>query len=493
MEKLRLEKKSPIGIFLEQYSLAIMSHFSDLLNDTRTWQSSIEKRRALKGIEEMIKVGKRHVRSALPQIYACLQSALSNDELRSTAFQAWGTMIRSLDDDDVADILESTFSTIIQQWQHFDDSAKKCAQELIEYVLDKRFQNLGLNADLLPSLAQIPELLPCQSRLDKMRSKSDTREQYNIFCERIAHEHASVVIQGLTELAIFLRKNQDFLQASAASEQPDKLVGELLRAILDVCVKFNGSSVDIARLSAECIGLIGCLDPNRVEAVRERNEFVMVSNFDDPGDTTNFALFLLEEVLVKAFLSATNPKYQGFFSYVMQELLRKCDFSVVVPGHGRIREQTEQTDALYEKWINLPDNVRMILTPFLNSRYTITAMPITAVEYPIFQPNKNYNVWLRTFVLDFLQKPRNPNAMLLFNPLCRVIKIEDTSVANFLLPYVVLHNVALGSDLDRKNILEEIMRILAHEAPADAHHELNNVRLCSEVSSISYFLSYDLY
>jgi serine/threonine-protein kinase ATR len=462
-----------------------MSHFSDLLNDARTWQSSTEKRRALKGIEEMIKVGKSHVRSALPQIYACLQSALSNDELRSTAFQAWGTMIRSLDDEEVADMLESTFSTIIQQWQRFDDSTKKYAQELIEYILDKRFQTLGLNADRLPSLAQIPELLPCQRRLDKMRSKSDTRQQYIIFCERIAHEHSSVVIQGLTELTIFLRKNQDFLQASAASEQPDKVVGELLRTILDVCVKFNGSNVDIARLSAECIGLIGCLDPNRVEAVRERNEFVVVSNFDDAGDTTNFALFILEEVLVKAFLSATNPRYQGFFSYVMQELLLKCDFSIVVAAHGRNSDHTDEAEALYQKWNNLPDSVQMTLTPFLSSKYTITALPITVVEYPIFQPNKNYNVWLRTFVLDLLQKPHNPNAILLFDPLCRVIKIEDTSVANFLLPYVVLHSVVLGSDLDRNNILEEIMRILAHDAPADTHHELNNVKLCSEVSIIS--------
>lgn len=459
-----------------------MSHFSDLLNDTRTWQSATEKRRSLKGIEEMIKVGKSHVRSALPQIYACLQSALSNDELRSTAFRAWGTMIRSLDDEDVSGMLESTFSTIIQQWQLFDDSTRAYAQELMEYILNQRLQTLGINVDLLPSLTQVPELQPCEERLEKMRSKSDVRQKYRIFCKRIGHEHASVVTQGLTELAKYLRENQGFLQASAASEQPEKVVGELLRTILDACVKFNGSNVDIACHAAECLGIIGCIDSNRVEAVRERKEIVVLSNFDDAGDTTNFVLFLLKEVLVKAFLSATNPKAQGFFSYAMQELLRKCDFSVVVSEYRKQSNHTEDAERLYKKWLELPDGVRTTLTPFLSSRYTVTAMSINVVKYPIFSSTTSYRVWLRDFVLDLLQKPHNNNASLIFDPLCRVIKTPDNSVANFLLPYAVLHNVVLGSAQDRDDIIKEILKILAHDTPTDSHNELNNVKLCSEVS-----------
>ena len=45
-----------------------MVHFSNLLNDAQGWQSPSEKRRALKGIEEMFRVGKGYVRSALPQV-----------------------------------------------------------------------------------------------------------------------------------------------------------------------------------------------------------------------------------------------------------------------------------------------------------------------------------------------------------------------------------------------------------------------------------------
>ncbi|KFY60649.1 hypothetical protein V496_05277 [Pseudogymnoascus sp. VKM F-4515 (FW-2607)] len=474
------QRKDKIGAFLEQYSLGIMSHFSELVNDTRIWQSPNEKKRSLRGIEELVKVGKSHTRSALPQIHACLQSALSNDHLRTAAFQAWGTMIRSFDDEEVSVMLETTFAIIIQHWQLFDTSTREYARKLIEYLLTKRFQTLGVNADLLPSLAQIPELQSCEERLVKMRSKPDVKQEYQIFSRRISHEHASVVTQGLTELATYLKKNQEFLQASAVSEQPEKVVGELLRAILDACVQFNDSNRDVARLAGECLGMIGCVDSNRVETVRKRKEIVVLSNFDGSADTTDFVLFILQEVLVKAFASATNPRAQGFFSYAMQELLRRCDFSVVVSQYRSHQIDTGDAEKLHKKWLGLPESVQMTLSPFLSSKYTVTAMATNPVQYPIFQSTKSYNVWLRAFVLDLLQKPHNANASLIFDPLSRVIRIQDTSVANFLLPYTVLHSVALGSDQDRGDILGEILAILEHDTSTDSHNELNNVKLCSE-------------
>lgn len=465
-----------------------MSHFSELVNDTRIWQSPNEKKRSLRGIEELVKVGKSHTRSALPQIHACLQSALSNDHLRTAAFQAWGTMIRSFDDEEVSVMLETTFAIIIQHWKLFDSSTREYARRLIEYLLTKRFQTLGVNADLLPSLAQIPELESCEERLVKMRSKPDVKQEYQIFSRRISHEHASVVTQGLTELASYLKKNQEFLQASAVSEQPEKVVGELLRAILDACVQFNDSNTDVARLAGECLGMIGCVDSNRVETVRKRKEIVVLSNFDGSVDTTDFVLFILQEVLVKAFASATNPRAQGFFSYAMQELLRRCDFSVVVSQYRSHQIDTGDAEKLHKKWLGLPESVQMTLSPFLSSKYTVTAMATNPVQYPIFQPTKSYNVWLRAFVLDLLQKPHNANAALIFDPLSRVIRIQDTSVANFLLPYTVLHSVALGSDQDGTDILGEILAILEHDTSTDSHNELNNVKLCSEVGPFPFSL-----
>lgn len=395
-------------------------------------------------------------------------------------------MIRSLDDEEVGPLLENTFSTIILRWKEFDVDSQGLAYELIKYLLDKRGGIIRNYLDVIPALEQIPELAEFEKKLRGMKGKgSSIRQQYQRFKDRISHEHSSVVTQSLSELAEYLRQHQAFLQASAVSEQPDIIVGELVRTILDACVKFNDNNVDIAILSAECLGLIGCLDSNRVEAIRDRKEIVVVSNFDDAADTTNFVIFILEEVLVKAFLSATNPKAQGFLSYAMQELLLKCDFREVCEIHRKPGDHSA-TNELYQKWLSLPDAVQATLTPFLKSKYVLTEMIPADTTYPIFEADKKYNVWLRAFVLDLLEKPNNVNASLIFAPLCRVIRIQDVSVANFLLPFVVLHAVVSGTDEQRDNIAQELLKVLAHEAPADSHIEQTNLKLCSGVCILNF-------
>jgi serine/threonine-protein kinase ATR len=72
------------------------------------------------------------------------------------------------------------------------------------------------------------------------------------------------------------------------------------------------------------LGLIGCLDPNRIETIREKREILVPSNFERADETIDFVLYFLEEVLVK-FLSATNTKAQGFLAYAMQEFLKFCE------------------------------------------------------------------------------------------------------------------------------------------------------------------------
>lgn len=391
-------------------------------------------------------------------------------------------MIKSLDDEDVGPLLETTFSIIILNWTAFDSASRVHANELITHILKQRRDLLRDFIDVIPSLKEINELAGYEKELEKMRRDLGVRQRYRYFCQRIDHEHESVVVQALLELKTYLQQNQVFLQASAASEQPDSVVGELLRSIFDACVKFNGGNHEIARLSAECIGLIGCLDSNRVEAVRPRKEIVVISNFEDSSETTDFVLFVLEQVIVKAFLSTKNPRTQAFLSYAMQELLEKCDVKDACLGPRKLVDQNE-AGSVYHKWLSLPESVRQTLTPFLRSSYSLKEMARVETEYPIFEPKKNYTVWLRAFVLDLLRQPSNANSMIIFEPLSRVIKIEDISVANFLLPYVVLHLIVLGTEQQRQNIHQELLRVLAYELLGESHIERTNLKLCSEVSS----------
>jgi len=372
-------------------------------------------------------------------------------------------------------MLESTFSTIIQHWETFDELVRDQAKATLQFLLDSR-RALVRNAIVnLPSLSKFSQLADIEKQLSKLRTQTDVGEMFEIFTRRLGHENSGVVAQALVELKTFLRTNQSFLQASAVSEQPETVVGQLVRSILDNCVNFSESNEVITQLCAECIGLIGCLDSNRVESVREYREMVVVSNFDDILETTDFVLCILEKVIVPVFLSTTDTGIQGFFSFVIQELLHKFNF----------REACMNQNG-YAKWLALPPALQDTLTPFLNSKFMLQEMKMPASQYPLFRPEQAssrgiYINWVKSFVLDLLRKPSNLATQLMFPILCRTIRIRTISPANFLLPYVVLHAIVSGTDRHREEIGSEILRVLQYEVPAESPIRREDLKLCVEV------------
>lgn len=418
---------------------------------------------------------------------------MTQKDLQDISFSTWQTLLTNLDDEDVELMLESTFSIISQFWKDFGNRTQQRVESVLQYLLDNRPSLIKNAIANLPSLSQFPQLVAIEERLKKLRVPIDVENSFQIFCRRVSHENAGVVAQALVELKAYLQNHQSFLQASAVSEQPDVVIGLLVRSVLDACAKFNESRHDIAQLSVEVLGLIGCLDPNRVESVRERREMVVVSNFIDPGETTDFVLFLLEEVIVKTFLSSTDTGVQGFLSYVMQVLLEKCDFrDICVP----MLQNGQRGDGhpVWLQWKSLPDSVQDILTPFLTSRYVVKELEEIKIEYPIFRPDsmrsdRLYNTWLKDFVMDLLQKPQNIHAQLIFAPLRRAIKIRDNSTASFLLPYLVLHVVLAGTDENREKIGAELLLILQYQVTPESHIRLEDLKMCIEVSSWVHLIS----
>lgn len=375
-------------------------------------------------------------------------------------------MLTHLEEEDVEALIETTFFIIGHYWASFDETTRKKSETLLTFLLGKHSTALKNTANKLPSLRHIAELGEFNKTLDDCRKPLDNRAAFALFSERLCHENSGVVQLALSELSIYLRQNQGYLQASAISEQPDSVVTSLSRSLLDCSSKYSGVQSDVARLCAECIGLVGCLDSNRLETVREQRHFVVLHNFDDAGETTDFALFILHEVLVKSFLSTADTSLQGYLSYAMQELLERCDFKTAVAMQGREGQE------IYRKWLSLPESVREVLTPFMSSCYRLAAMPQTKTEYPIFRTGKSYANWIRQLTLDLLRKGQNPFAQIIFEPLCRAIRVKDLSVAVFLLPYLVVH-ITIGQEstpAERNAVWNELLSILQYEPPENASH-----------------------
>ncbi|KAH8661929.1 phosphatidylinositol 3 [Xylariales sp. PMI_506] len=459
------------GHFLQDQVLGLVARLTDIFNDPSNIRSTVEEqKRCIKAMEEMIRVGKGYVRIARPQISACILSSITRDELCSPAFSCWAAMIFYLDEEDVEVLVETTFFIIGHYWSSFDEDTRHLSREVIEFLLKEQRSILEALISKLPSFSHISSLTEVEAKLNELRKPVDNRTAFNLLAERILHDNSGVVLQALRELTSYLQRQQGYLQASAVSEQLDPVVPTLARALLDCSAKYAAEHNEISRLCTQGIGLLGCLDPNRVETVRDERQVVLESNLQSSEETTDFVLVIIEDVLVKSFLSATDTKFQGLLSWAMQELLDRCDIGAAIKMVGQKGSMQNGIDRIYRRFLAISEGAREIITPFLSSRYKLVPMPHQQIEYPIFRPGRTYGFWMRSLTLDLLRKPQTPFADLIFEPLCRVIRLKDLSIAEFLFPYLILH-VIIGEQSTEEvktNVLNELSNVLQHELPKEA-------------------------
>ncbi len=484
-----------VTAFFETNILGIMAHFSDVVDSALHPVS--EKRRSLKGVREMISLATSSVSVALPQvrcpdgipwliltisqIRACLQSAFQSVDLREDAFSAWALLITKAEEEDVASLLEQTLSLIVQNWPTFSMRAQERAQDLVAYLLKTHSGLIRDSIQMIPSLKSIPVMSKFDTEISRLKAKMDLANHFQAFAMRCQDENAVVVFQALKELVPFLEENQRFVHEAAVSQQPSPVVARLARAILDACVRFTEGYSEILRLCSQCLGLIGCLDPSGIEAVREKKEMLVLCNFELASEAVDFVAFLLESVLVKAFNSATNARAQGFLAYAMQELLQFCGFSEVAAS----RPRGSQPSTTYSRWMEIPEAIRNTLAPLLSSRYLLVRnapMPPDLESRPIFSPDLSHGAWLRTFVFDLLRKGKGDNAKMIFSVLSRVIRGHDLSIASFLLPFAALNIILGGTDQEADDVGLELLAVLKSEISDTRQYEAETIKQCSEVS-----------
>jgi serine/threonine-protein kinase ATR len=399
------------------------------------------------------------------------------DDLCDTAFHAWSTMIFALAADDIEPLIDQTFSMIVRYWNSFPRETQDLGRAAVAHIFDNHMQLLSDLADSIPSLQSIPELSEFEAEINKLKDGTDVRHQLLAFVHRCQSDNGTVVFQALTELVPLLQKNQDFLHQPSINELPDPVVPQLTRSVLDCCVKFNPDMPDIAILCARCLGLIGCLDPNRIEATRVKKDILVLSNFTKADETIEFILFFLQEILVNAFLSAPNTRVQGFLAFAMQQLLKLCglDSSVFFPSHDA------DLNVNYRRWLDLPELVRNTLTPFLTSRYTLKKGNVNnSCSYPLFHAKMSHYEWLQRIVLDLLQKGNGENAEMIFDISSRIIRYQDISIVTFLLPFTALNLIVSGTEKERAELKQEFLSILQFELPEDRQAR-ENIIACSEV------------
>lgn len=461
-----------IGTFLENNVLAIVTHFTVLLNDLEAKEPKLEKRRCLSALGEVVKLGKSRVTRALPQICACLRSGLDDAELCNAAFASWAAMIKSLKSDDIVPLIDQTIAIIVQTWELLDSASQQQAYDVVGDLLRNHTDLVRENFDTIPSLSTIPVMTKFETEIGSLKRQMDERHQLIAYAKRLGDENVSVVEQALVELSPLLREKQDFLQRCILQEQPDELVAGLTRALLDACIKFNNSA-RITGLCGQCLGSIGCLDPSKIESIRERKTMVVLSNFAKADEVIQWMFLFLQSVLVPSFLSATTTRAQGFLGWAMQEFLKCCEQGT--PSKSRSGNLASKL------WDEMPESIKNTLTPFLSSKYTVQEVRAPPKgQYPFFKTGMKHRDWLRTITLDFLHRGPGENVDIVFGISCRIINGQDTAIPAFLLPYAAVNLIVSGVESDSQEIIEEITSILSLSLEGQDRRVQDDIKLCSQ-------------
>lgn len=395
---------------------------------------------------------------------ACWQAGV-----RRAAISCWVTLVQHVGDENVGMLIETTFAVIRKNWEQFGESEKAACRDLLAWLLAKpdghsHRECLLDKIDLLPRLG-IPELQGSVGRrLDGLRHPLGVMQTIDLFAQRIRHENLDVIWVALEEAKAFLESHQDALQAPAQGEKSDSAVAGFVRALLDCAAKYSASEPALAAGCLACIGLVGCLDANRLGAAGKDAPFVVIWNFGDDDEALDFVMYMLQHVLTRAFLSATNSTSQGLIAHAVQTLLARSNISAAVQSRGA------QLGETYDRWKALPELVRMVLSPLLVSKYHIALPGPMQTRYPIFRAGRTYGDWLRILVADLLAKPQNGFGDVLYESLSRAAKGLDLAVAEFLLPYLVVYVVtgAHSTEPEREQVALELKHISEYQPPDEA-------------------------
>lgn len=181
-----------IPAFLENNALEIVTLFTSSFDDNLLREMNVERRRCLVALGELVKIGKGRINTVIPQICACLRSAMANVALCDPAYTAWISIISNIDEDDMAEILDQTLALTVRYWPVLNLESHSLAEAALVPIFKRSKIALRDCAEVLPSLKGIPQLSAVEDEIEKARHQKDELGQLHSFITRIQDENAVV-------------------------------------------------------------------------------------------------------------------------------------------------------------------------------------------------------------------------------------------------------------------------------------------------------------
>jgi serine/threonine-protein kinase ATR len=412
---------------------------------------------------------------------ATLQVTLGVPELSDVTLDSWFTFLKTLDHRDALSHAGPTSASLVSYWQLLSPYGREVSGKIMRYLVLEIENGADIKGlDDIVDVSPIGELSDVQARLHTLRRGWSVEDRLYRLLERVSSDSSTVTLQALKEVRSLLDEQRNFFQCLASGDFFDPLIGRTLRILSSVAARDVDGIEDVRLVAFECIGAIGALDPDRLDSGMGDSRPIVLKDFADEDESLNFAIHLIRDVLVSAFRSTSDMGYQTNLAYAIQELLKFCQFNVSLMSSGRFT--TSASLKARTRWNSLPKHVLEIITPLLESRYTMKEKPLPTFELPIYPQYGTYREWLQQWTTWLISESKG-EAQKLFQPFRSVVRNKDVGVAHHLLPHLVLHTLVSGEEEKIWSIRSEILAVLQDQvnekSPSSEDKKLLSAQVCS--------------
>jgi serine/threonine-protein kinase ATR len=289
-----------------------------------------------------------------------------------------------------------------------------------------------------------------------------------------------VASQALKELKMFLELHRDRFQQWASGDSFTSEVSKSIEILFSAASRDGDPQEQLRLLAFECLGCLGALDPDRLDLPTAGKQFMCKSGLSDESEAFSFALHLIRDLLVGTFRSTTDTKFQSYLAFAIQELLKFCDFTPdlisaasdsvnAVPLRSRFR------------WKLLPKHMMDTVGPLLGSRYELKPPPPRNLQHPIYPTLSTYREWLQQWSGHLITCVAGSRAVKIFRVFEAAVRNKDVTVANHILPHLVLNILLVGKAEDAGAIRDEVVAVLNDQLNPSATSTREKRLLCAQV------------
>ncbi|KAL3137629.1 hypothetical protein ABBQ38_004906 [Trebouxia sp. C0009 RCD-2024] len=355
----------------------------------------------------LVRLTGKYVARFLPQMMVLLSGALQNSPTgaKLQALEGWALLLRALAEhapSHLAGMANQVVVTLLDPLQEGGPVAAAAVNVLEQLVVHARHL-LGDKLKTLPPLPQAVEGLgPVNAVIAKERGNLTIEESIRIPLQALADHSLSVRKTALQDIRNILHQHRSWLvgllpantpaDGTAANGRHAVLLSSLLGALLKCCDPeiHTPTSWKAQQLCAECLGLLGAVDPARVEVA-----------LDPPDSLCRCTQELLTTLIVKHLVRLLRVASHIFVldaaSFAIQELLRHYGVSeepVTHKSRGSREGTPTETNTLF---LHLPPDIQNVARPYLDSKFQLQSNSLRASGV-IFTPEMSFRRWLASWM-----------------------------------------------------------------------------------------------